>query len=112
MILENPLISFESAVATRLPEYGDEILLPNILELFDLPQIFQSLAPLKVTLINPLLGDKSPATKSDIQRAYQSVTESYQAVGEFAQWSVQSGTESKDRTGLITEVLSASRLKR
>jgi len=28
LILENPLISFESAVSSRLPEYGDVILLP------------------------------------------------------------------------------------
>ena len=105
LILENPLISFESAVSTRLPEYGDEILLPKVLESFDIPQVFQSLAPLKVTVINPLLGDKSPASKSDIQKTYRSVTESYQAINGIEHWSVHSGIESKDRTGLIREVL-------
>ena len=105
LVLENPLISFESVVSTRLPEYGDEILIPGVLELFDLPQVFQSLAPLKVTLINPLLGDKSPATDSDIRRVYQAVTESYRAVGGFERWSVHSGVESEDRTRLISAAL-------
>jgi len=103
MILENPLISFESAVLIRLPEYGDEILLPNVLELFDLPQVFQSLAPMQVTVINPLLGDKSPASKLDVQQAYASVSETYQALDELDLWSVQSGIEGKDRTRLIIE---------
>ena len=45
LMLEDPLISFESVVSTRLPGYGDEILLPGVLELFDLPQIYRVLAP-------------------------------------------------------------------
>jgi len=102
MVLENPLISFESVVSARLPEYGDEILMPGVLELFDLPQVFQALAPLKVTLVNPLLGDKSPATESDIRSAYRAVSESYRAVGEFERWSAHSGVESEDRTRLIS----------
>lgn len=109
LVLENPLISFESVVLTRLPEYGDEILIPGVLELFDMPEVFQSLAPLKVTLINPLLGDKAIATDTDIRRAYRDVSESYRAVGGFEHWSVHSGVEGQNRAQLITEVLPAAR---
>jgi pimeloyl-ACP methyl ester carboxylesterase len=109
LVLEDPLISFESAVSTRLPEYGDEILIPGVLERFDMPEVFQSLAPLKVTLINPLLGDKTAAGDSDIGRAYRGVSESYRAVGESERWSVHLGAEGEDRIQLITEALPAAR---
>jgi dienelactone hydrolase/pimeloyl-ACP methyl ester carboxylesterase len=105
MVLEDPLLSFESVVSVRLPEYGDEILLPGVLELFDVPQVFQSLAPLKVTLINPLLGDKSPATASDVQEAYQAVFESYEAVGAVEDWLAYPGVDSEERRRILSAAL-------
>jgi len=101
MVLENPLISFESVVSVRLPEYGDELLIPGVLELFDMPQVYQALAPLKVTLINPLLGDKSRASESDIRRTYQAVSESYRSVGGRERWSAYADVEDEERIQLV-----------
>lgn len=109
LVLENPLISFESAVSTRLLEYGDEILIPGVLELFDMPEVFQSLAPMEVTLINPLSGDKTPAADTDIRSTYRDVSESYRAVGKSGRWSVHLGIEGQDRVQLVTEAMPAAK---
>ena len=88
LVLENPLISFESVVSTRLPAYGDEILLPAVLKSFDLPRLYRSLAPRPVTLINPLLGDKSAASAEDVRASYAVVENAYAATGSQEQWNV------------------------
>ena len=65
LVLEEPLLSFESVVTVRVPAYRHKIMLPGVLENFDLPQVYQALQPRRVTLINPLRGDKESKSRSD-----------------------------------------------
>ncbi|HUU29036.1 MAG TPA: acetylxylan esterase [archaeon] len=101
LILEDLLCSFESAVSVRLPAYNQEIIVPGVLRHFDLPQVFQALAPRKVSLVNPLMGDKSPALKSELDRTYSRVKETYQALGAGGAWSVATGVSGQRKAGVI-----------
>lgn len=87
-LFEEPLISFESVVQVIKPEYGHEIILPGILEKFDMPQVYQAICPRPVTLLNPLSGDKSNAGKSDIEQLNNSVSATYKGVKRQKSWSV------------------------
>ena len=106
IVLENVLISFENVVSTRLPQYNQEILLPGVLTRFDLPHVYQALCPLNITLINPFLGDKSPAGQADIAKTFKAVVDTYEALGAAGNWRVirDTGTESR-----IEDILSACR---
>ncbi|MEJ7676211.1 MAG: hypothetical protein WKF59_26785 [Chitinophagaceae bacterium] len=59
LVLENQLISFESVVQVKVPQYRHEVTLPGILEKFDMPQVYQALSPRPLTVLNPYLGDKT-----------------------------------------------------
>ncbi len=102
LMLEDPLISFESVVSTRLPGYGDEILLPGVLELFDLPQIYRVLAPKRITLLDALLGDKSRASAQELETAYDAVASAYRATGKPDHWNIRYGSTPEARAELIT----------
>jgi dienelactone hydrolase len=88
-LLEEPLISFESIVLTEVPAYRNEILLPGILEKFDMPQVYQSLCPEKVTVLNPLSGDKQVANDYDIDELQKSVINTYRFMRNTDKWSVR-----------------------
>lgn len=88
-VFEEPLISFESLVRVKVPEYGNEILLPGILQVFDMPQVYQSLAPRPVNLINAVSGDKSIAEMTRMNNLYEPVTETYRVSGRQKDWNVQ-----------------------
>jgi dienelactone hydrolase len=87
-VLEQPLISFESVVRVNIPAYNHEILLPGILEKFDMTQIYQSLCPRKVSVINPLAGDKNIAEKTDIEQTGQAVSVTYKALRKSGVWNM------------------------
>lgn len=89
-ILEEPLISFESLVEVTIPQYGTEIIIPGILEHFDMTNIYQALCPRPVTLINPLLGDKSRAATSDMEQINGPVMKTYRETGNLKAWEIQS----------------------
>lgn len=101
MILENTLVSFENVVSTRLPQYNREILLPGVLTRFDLPHLYQALCPMNVILINPLLGDKSPAGRADIAEVFKPVAATYRALRATGNWSAISRISGQDRMELI-----------
>ncbi len=105
LILEAPLISFESVVSTRLPAYGDEILVPGVLERFDLARLYQGLAPTPITLINPLLGDKSAASTHEIRASYGAVETAYALVGQREQWNVRTGAATRERAEAISALI-------
>jgi dienelactone hydrolase len=90
LVLEEPLISFESVVQVKVPGYQEEIMLPNILEKFDMTQIYQALSPRPVTLLNPMLGDKTSAGNSDIEIIGKSVAITYKAIKNEKSWSMKS----------------------
>lgn len=85
-VLEEPLLSFESVVKVNVPLYNHEILLPGILENFDMTQIYQALSPRPVTIINPYLGDKNYADTSDIKIIHEQVSSTYRRLKQKDLW--------------------------
>ena len=97
MVLEQPLLAFEEIVTTKVPTYKHEVIIPGILEKFDLPEVYQALCPTRVVLVNPLAGDKSPVSERKADEAYQQTAGTYTALGKSANWSVhrQIGTQAR-----------------
>ena len=108
LVLEEPLLSFESVVTGEVPTYRDDILVPGVLERFDLPQVYQAVYPKKTTLINPLRGDRTPASEDEVAEAYQSVSETYEALGEPGDWRVFTQIDGQERAKRILFSFSAS----
>jgi pimeloyl-ACP methyl ester carboxylesterase len=77
LVLEEPLLCFESVVTVKVPTFGHRIMAPGVLEHFDLPQVYQALSPRKVTLINPLRGDGVPASQKEADKTYRPVSAAY-----------------------------------
>ena len=106
LVLESPLISFESIVQVKIPGYRNEVVLPGILEKFDMPQVYQALSPRSVTVLNPLMGDKTRAGKSDIEIIDKSVATTYRGLKKQNAWSIQNAAGDKKRKlilGALTE---------
>jgi len=101
LVLEEPLLSFESVVTVKVPAYRHEVILPGVLERYDLPQVCQALCPRKITLINPLRGDRSPAAKDEVERAYWSAAETYKALRTPANWKALTGINGAERPKLL-----------
>ncbi|MGM0531017.1 MAG: alpha/beta hydrolase [Bacteroidota bacterium] len=89
-VFEKPLISFESVVRVNKPKYNYEILLPGILEKFDMVQVYQAICPRPVSVINLLSGDKSPAEKTEIENTKRQVVTTYRGLKKQKAWSVAS----------------------
>jgi len=89
LVLVEPLISFESLVRVDIPRYGTEIILPGILEHFDMPQVYQALCPRPVTVINPLRGDKERAGKAEMEVVDRPVSATYRGTGSRRAWNMQ-----------------------
>jgi hypothetical protein len=93
-LLEEPMISFESLVQAEIPGYrNEEIIIPGILEKFDMPQVYQALCPRPVTVLNPYSGDKTPAGESDIDQLDKLVSATYRNTGKKRDWSVRNISE-------------------
>lgn len=99
-LLEAPLISFESIVEVESPQYSHEIILPGILNYFDLQEIYQALAPRKLMVLNPLLGDKTAAGDLAIGRLEQSVKPAYKVHKSLKYWHTGS-SKVEDRKNYI-----------
>jgi len=102
MVLEEPLLCFEEVVTTRLPAYRHEVILPGVLQKFDLPDIYQALCPLSVVLINPLAGDKSLASKEKANQTYRRTANTYAAFGQPDHWSIHTDLDADVRTALLS----------
>jgi dienelactone hydrolase len=92
-VLEEPLISFENVVQVDIPGYNYEILLPGILEKFDMTQIYQSLCPRPVLVMNPILGNKNYAGKRDIEKIDKPLVTTYRKFNQQKAWEVQRITD-------------------
>jgi len=99
-LLEEPLISFESLAQAEIPGYrNEEIIIPGILERFDMPQVYQALCPNPVTVLNPYSGDKTPAGESDISQLDKLVSVTYRSTGKNGDWSVRNiSKEQRNKT--------------
>ncbi|MHC4595042.1 MAG: alpha/beta hydrolase [Planctomycetota bacterium] len=115
MVLAEPLLAFESIVTVRVPAFRHEIIAPGVLTKFDLPQVYQALCPAKVTLLNPLAGDKSPVSQAHANKVYQGVVDTYRASGKSGNWSVHTNVSDKKRADLafsdLVEMMESQRLK-
>jgi len=88
-VLEEPLLSFESLLRVSIPQYGTEVIIPGILESFDMTQVYQALCPRRVTIINPRLGDRSPAGKAELEPVAQPVTATFRKAGRKKDFSME-----------------------
>lgn len=70
LVLEEPLVSFEEAVRNRLPQYKNELLLPGVLQFYDLADIYHALDSLPVTIINPVMADQKIASPDVIRKSF------------------------------------------
>jgi hypothetical protein len=104
-VLEQPLLAFESIVTVRVPAFRHEIIAPGVLTKFDLPQLYQALCPAKVTLLNPLAGDKSPVSQAHANKVYQGVVDTYRASGKSGNWSVHTDVSDEERADLAFSAL-------
>ena len=103
-VLEEPLISFESVVMADVPAYSHEVILPGILEKFDMDQVYQSLCQRPVSVINPLSGDKAYAGDSERDRMDKMVTNTYGGQNSQGSWSIQK-TSAQERKKAILDGL-------
>jgi hypothetical protein len=105
MVLEQPLLAFESIVTVRVPAFRHEIIAPGVLTKFDLPQVYQTLCPAKVILLNPVAGDKSPVSKVHANEVYQGVVDTYKTSGKSGNWSVHTDVSDRERLDLTFSAL-------
>ncbi|MHC4300652.1 MAG: alpha/beta hydrolase family protein [Planctomycetota bacterium] len=105
IVSEEPLLTFEQIVTTKVPAYRHEIILPGVLEHFDLPQVYQALAPMKLTLINPLAGDRSPASQEQAEHVYKQVSKAYTGSGKSDNWSVHINIDDAARSSTVLSAL-------
>lgn len=101
MVLERPLLAFEEIVTKKVPTYKHEVIIPGILEKFDLPNIYQALCPTRVVLVNPLAGDKSPVSERQAEQAYQQTADTYAALSKSGNWSVHTQVGAQARSDLL-----------
>ena len=104
-VFEQPLLSFESIVNEEIPAYNHEILLPGILEKFDMTQVYQSLSPRQVLVINPLSGDKNIAGKNEIEKIVKTLSLTYKGLNKSDAWNMLT-SEGDERDDLIIKTLS------
>jgi dienelactone hydrolase len=97
LVLEEPLLCFESIVTVKTPAYRQKIMVPGVLEQFDLPQVYQALTPTRVTLINPLRGDRVSASDEEAAEAYQPVAEAYESLQQHQRWRVLTDVDKQER---------------
>lgn len=105
VVLENVLISFEDVIMRRLPQYNHEILLPGVVTRFDLPDLYSAFCPVKLSLLNPLLADKTPANRADVEEAFERTKQTYQNLGFPGSWSVVTGVEGSARSKFVLQQL-------
>ncbi len=108
MVLEEPLLSFESVVAVLVPAYGNEILVPGVLESFDLPQVYQASCPKRMALINPFRGDENPVSEDESSKVYRPVSETYKALETPGNWRVLTPGDTQERTQYILSTFVSS----
>ncbi len=101
LVLEEPLLTFEQIVTTKVPTYQHEIILPGVLAQFDLPQIYRALCPMRIALINPLSGDKSQVSQERAERAYRPVTKIHTGSGKLGNWCVHADCDDRTRSKAI-----------
>jgi pimeloyl-ACP methyl ester carboxylesterase len=105
LVLEEPLLTFEQVVTAKVPVYRHEIILPGVLEEFDLPQAYEALSPMKVVLVNPLAGDKSQVSQEQARRSYRQVAQKYTRMGRPDNWSVLTNVDDKARAPAVLSAL-------
>lgn len=104
MVLEKPLLAFEEIVTSKVPTYRHEVIIPGILEKFDLPDVYQALCPISIILVNPLAGDKSPVSERKAVEAYQQTADTYAAWRKSGNWSVHTQVGTQARSDLLVSI--------
>ena len=105
LILEQPPLSFESIATQRIPAYNQETLVPGILEHLDMPQVYQSVYPAELVLINLSRGDGQAATPAQVEQSLGEVGSAFESLGSSRSWRVLTGLDDVERNESIRNAL-------
>jgi dienelactone hydrolase len=106
-VLENSLLSFENVVQLSVPEIRDKVMLPGILEKFDMPQVYQALCPRSVVVLNPHLADRTLAGESDIEKIKNTVSISYKRMKTKNEWKMAKVDEQERKRIVLSSLMGA-----
>ncbi len=103
LVLQRPLLSFDSVVTVTVPKYDNQILLPGVLQRFDLPQVYQACCPSTVVLVGPLRADGRPASRDELDAVFASVVATYRSVDAADRWRVlPDGSDEKRASEMLS----------
>ncbi len=104
-VLEEPLLSFENVVQARVPQYRNEVMLPGILETFDMPQVYQALCPRSVVVLNPHFADRTFAGESDIEKMNSLVSTTFKRLKCEKEWHIAKVDEQERKRIIINSLM-------
>jgi hypothetical protein len=104
-VLEEPLLSFENVVQARVPQYRNEVMLPGILETFDMPQVYQALCPRSVVVLNPHFADRTFAGESDIEKMNSLVSTTFKRLKCEKEWHIAKVDEQERKKIIINSLM-------
>lgn len=81
VIADQGLISYKSLVQSERYEHGADIMMLNVLNYFDIPQIVAAIADRKAVLLSPVGPMKEPVAIPEAQLVYQFAQDTYTAAG-------------------------------
>jgi len=88
-----------------MPECRNEVMLPGILEKFDMPQVYQALCPGTVAVFNSHLADRSLAKESDIEKMNNLVLTTYKALKRKNAWHIAKVEEQERKRIIISSLM-------
>jgi cephalosporin-C deacetylase-like acetyl esterase len=77
VIVEELLISYEELVTHKRYKYNHNILLPGILQYFDIMDVATTLSPRHLLITNPVNNMKEKIDKKAVKRQFESTNKSY-----------------------------------
>jgi len=81
LTLDGALISWASVVHTPISTNQLASVVPGVLEHYDLPDLAATLAPLPLTIRNPVDAAGKPVSQAELERVYARVREAYARAG-------------------------------
>jgi len=101
-------VSYGEIARAEIYEQPVSLLLPGVLRDFDLTDVFASLAPRPLLVINPLDGLTRPMDQQQADEVLKTVRDAYRAVGADGMLAVRVATPVPDGQEILTEWVSRS----
>jgi hypothetical protein len=81
LIADGGLLSYKTLVQSDRYKQGADIMIPGVLNQFDLPQASAAIADRHLVLISPVGPMKTPVSIDEAKQAYQFTQETYDRLG-------------------------------